>query len=323
MKKQISVVIPTYRRPQLLTKCLHALFNQTLSPTLYDVIVVSDGYDDSTEKLVHEMKHVFSDRLFYLHTEVKKGPAAARNYGWLFSNSQLVAFTDDDCIPDSKWLEELYRVYHGELHMAYTGYVQVPIAKKPTDYEKNVARLEEAEFITANCACTKEALYFIGGFDERFEMAWREDSDLHFKFLRYQVPIVHIPTACVVHPVRKAKWGISLKEQKKGIYNALLFKKFPELYRQRIATHTSYRYYLLLLLLILMLTSGLIRAKVFFIASAVAWMGLTAAFILFRLKGTRKTIAHIVEMVVTSILIPYVSIYWKIYGWVKYKVIMF
>jgi len=323
MKRQISVVIPTYKRPQLLTKCLHALFSQTLSPTLYDVIVVSDGYDDSTEKLVHGMKHLFSNRLCYLHTETKKGPAAARNFGWLFSNSNLIAFTDDDCIPDSRWLEELYTAYKGELHMVYTGRVQVPIARKPTDYEKNVARLEEAEFITANCACTKEALYFIGGFDERFEMAWREDSDLHFQFLRYQVPITHLPTACVVHPVRQAKWGISLKEQKKGIYNALLFKKFPQLYRQRIATHASYRYYLLLLLLILMFISWFIGTHTLFIALFIAWLGLTAAFVIARLKGTRKTISHIMEMVVTSVLIPYVSIYWKIYGWVKYKVILF
>ena len=65
-------------------------------------------------------------------------------------------------------------------------------------------------------------------------MAWREDSDLEFRLLQQGIPIWRLQNALVIHPVRKASWGVSLKEQKKGMFNALLYKKYPGLYRKKI-----------------------------------------------------------------------------------------
>lgn len=67
----------------------------------------------------------------------------------------------------------------------------------------------------------------VEGFDERFKAAWREDSDLHFKFLEHNIPINKSEKAVVCHPERKASWGVSVSEQKKSLYNALLYKKHP------------------------------------------------------------------------------------------------
>src|SRR5690606_4110164 len=125
------------------------------------------------------------------------------------------------------WLETFLNYYHGEQYVAFSGFTHVPITSNPTDYELNIYNLQTAQFITANCACTHWALLMVQGFDERFEVAWREDSDLEFKFISNHIPIFKISEAVVVHPVREVPWGISIKEQKKGIYDALLFKKFP------------------------------------------------------------------------------------------------
>jgi hypothetical protein len=46
-------------------------------------------------------------------------------------------------------------------------------------------------------------------------MAWREDSDLHFKLILNNIPVIMLKDAVVVPPIRKAKWGISTKEEKK------------------------------------------------------------------------------------------------------------
>ena len=45
---RVSVVIPTYKRPELLTRCLDALVRQTLPPSCYEIIVVDDGSDADT-----------------------------------------------------------------------------------------------------------------------------------------------------------------------------------------------------------------------------------------------------------------------------------
>ena len=314
---KISVIIPTYQRPELLRRCLHALTRQTFPKENYQVIVVSDGPDEMTKQTVEEFS---SDQFVFLHTSEKKGPAAARNFGWKQANGILIAFTDDDTLPDPDWLNAIGQSYKGEKEIAYTGRVKVPLSNAPTDYEVNTAGLETAEFVTANCCCTKAALEKTGGFDERFSMAWREDSDLEFQLMLHQIPIVRLEDAVVVHPVRKAAWGISIKEQRKGMFNALLYKKHPELYRDKIQPSPLWNYYLIVL-------SGLIFIALAFtehtngaLISFLIWFLLTTAFIQKRLKNTSKKPKHVVEMIVTSICIPFISVYWQLYGAWKYRV---
>lgn len=320
-KTKLSIVIPTYQRPLLLARCLAALANQTLEQYLYDIIVVGDGYDEQTEHLVRTFDQRLQPQITYIHTEGKKGPAAARNLGWLYADSPLIAFTDDDCVPDGLWLQEIFDAYKEEDQIVYTGAVFVPASQSPTDFEKNTMQLELAEFVTANCICTKKALYHVGGFDERFKLAWREDSDLHFKFLRAKIPIVKLKKAVVIHPVRRAKWGVSIKEQKKGIYNALLAKKYPQLYSKRISHPINSLYYSLLFLLISMSILWLINLKWAFLVSLGIWLFLTVKFILIRLDGTSKSFSHIGEMTLTSMLIPYLSVYWQLYGAIKFRTV--
>ncbi|HEY0273508.1 MAG TPA: glycosyltransferase [Chitinophaga sp.] len=315
---KISVVIATCQRPLLLRRCLTALLMQDFED--YEIIVVSDGTDPASRAVV---KGFSSPLLKYAALPAKKGPAAARNIGWRQAAGTLIAFTDDDTIPDTHWLSRLWQHYHGELEAAFTGRLLVPLHGLPTDYELNTAQLEKADFITANCACTKQALERVGGFDERFTTAWREDSDLEFKLLQAGIPIYTVKTAVVAHPVRKAPWGVSLQEQRKSMYNALLFKKFPRLYRQKIQARPAVHYYAIIGCCLLFLLSLPARVGWLTALSLAAWCWLTLSFTVRRLKNTRKTPSHILEMTVTSLLIPFLSVYWTLYGAGKYRVLFF
>src|SRR5690349_14766529 len=107
MEIKISVVIPTYRRPMLLKNCLQALSLQRFDVNQFEVIVVSDGPDEMSADAVNEY-HPIITNLRFLSLPVKKGPAAARNYGWKSAIGELVAFTDDDCLPDKDWLNQAW-----------------------------------------------------------------------------------------------------------------------------------------------------------------------------------------------------------------------
>lgn len=317
---KISVVVPTYRRPHLLQKCLDRLQEQSFDKSECEIIVVSDGYDSVTEKVVNEFQRRHSN-IFYNHLHQKKGPAAARNLGWQKARGILIAFTDDDCLPDRKWLQGFWQVYHGETEIAFTGQIKVPVSTPPTDYERNLSQMEIADFLTANCCCTRKALERIGGFDEQFSMAWREDSDLEFKLMLAQIPIAYKVDAVVVHPVRKVPWGISVKEQKKSMYNALLYKKYPELYRKKIGKGPRWDYYLMLLSLVLLLTGIVLKQRWISFIALTLWVMLVSRFVRQRLSSTAKTPSHIAEMIATSLIIPLVSVYWKLYGSWKFKVL--
>jgi len=323
MEKKISVVIPTYKRPQLLVNCLDALASQTLDMAAFEVIVVSDGPDRRTRDATTQWHSTHPSMNFrYLATLTKKGPAAARNMGWMAAKAPLIAFTDDDCLPEPGWLEAFVCRYQGEPHLVMTGRVQVPLSAQPTDFERNTAQLQTAEFVTANCCCSKDALLIVGGFDESFGMAWREDSELQFKMITEGIPVLHVDSACVRHPVRPAPWGVSLREQKKGQYNALLYKKYPRLFREKIQKHPVWQYYAALLLFITFCVALVLNLTLLAQLAFTGWLLSIAVFTWKRLRMTRKSMSHITEMMVTSILIPFVSIYWQWYGAVKYRILL-
>jgi glycosyltransferase involved in cell wall biosynthesis len=327
MRPKISVVIPTYRRPQLLYKCLQALLQQHIRPYEYEIIVVSDGPDELTARQVDKFNNAGLVNIRFLPLDKKKGPAAARNYGWKNAIADLIAFTDDDCIPDSDWLyaliEEYYHKQKAPDFIAFTGRINVPLNRKPTDFELNTSHLETAEFVTANCACSRKALDITGGFDERFEMAWREDSDLEFKLIEQNIRIVKVSEALIVHPARSAKWGVSMKEQKKVMFDALLYKKYPELFRRKIQQHPAIPYYIIIGSFIILIAAALMGITDAAIAAAIIYMFLTVRFIWKRLKKTSHHPRHIAEMVITSLAIPFLSIYWTLYGSWKYKVLYY
>ena len=322
MNTKISVIIPTYKRPQLLLQCINALVQQSMASEYFEIIVVSDGYDIETAKAVASIANSRSSQNIYcIHLPVKAGPAAARNFGALHSNSSLLAFTDDDCLPDKDWVSSLWEAWNkdGRQEIAFTGRTLVPVNNPPTDYEKNIAQLETAAFITANCACTKAAFIKAGCFDEAFPVAWREDSEFHFKLLERNIPVVKAAKAVVVHPVRKAAWGISLKEQKKTIYDALLHKKHPSLFKEQIKHYPLFNYYAIVLLAFLAIISLIKNQRIIFTIAILSGTFFIGQFTIKRLSGTSKKSSHIFEMIITSAIIPFLSVYWTLRGSLRYK----
>jgi glycosyltransferase involved in cell wall biosynthesis len=323
MTHGISVVIPTYRRNQLLLRCLQALKEQTFPARRTEVIVCDDDADRTTQRLVECFAQSAPFKLQYVAVTNTQGPAAARNRGWRKATHDVIAFTDDDTIPDPEWLQEGFSAISGAL--AVSGRVVVPLTARPTDYERNESGLERAEFVTANCFVRKAILENLGGFDERFTAAWREDSDLHFQILssRQSPGLERVrvaPSAKVVHPVRPASWGISIRQQKKSVFNALLFAKHPVLYRRKIESGPPVPYYINCVAACV--AAWGIYAGIETVAGGFAaiWGTTTTRFCLRRLKGTSLSPSHIAEMVVTSAAIPWIAIYWRLVGACKFRV---
>ena len=322
----VSVVVPTYKRPELLARCLTALVEQDLDPTSYEIIIVDDAACEETR---HEVEcwaaQIASSghTLRYLPVTGNHGPAIARNVGWRAASSTIIAFTDDDCLPTPGWLRAGVVAFTKEV-VGVSGKLIVPLRHSPTDYELNAAQLANAEFITANCFYRRECLQAVGGFDERFTAAWREDSDLIFRLTKQYThglaSFVFAPNAVVVHPIRPAPWGVSLKQQRKSIFNALLYKKHPELYRQKVQATPPWHYYGILACILTCIFGILTRKQALAFGSASLWMLLTGRFLLRRLHHTSRQRRHVLEMLVTSLFIPPLAIYWRIRGAITFRV---
>ncbi len=396
MSIRVSVLVPTFRRPKLLERCLAALFVQDFDSSSYEIVVVEDAAGQGTSELIDvwtrliekrsgekgrrprrgrrmlsraldrvdgdgggyllnallsdgsdyppakgpvqppadesgnalletrpiELRPVGAPCLRYIALPNRRGPAAARNVGWRKAAGEIIAFTDDDCIPTPGWLRAGVAAFRPGL-IGVSGRLVMPLSSDPTDYELNASSLERSEFVTANCFYRRADLERVGGFDERFDEAWREDSDLMFTLMERvegMVQFTHAPDAVVIHPVRPAHWGISLLQQRKNMYNALLYKKHPSLYRQRLGRVTPWRYYVILIALLVCFAGLVTRQPVLALGAAIVWMATTGLFFLQRLERTSRAPQHVAEMAITSILIPPIALFWRAKGALKYRV---
>lgn len=319
---RVSVVVPTCNRPELLDRCLAALTAQKFDATRFEIILVDDNPHPATRAVAEKWRRRMGGTgpcILYVPSEGPHGPAAARNRGWQSASGTIIAFTDDDTIPYDDWLSSGIAVFDGTVQAAW-GRIIMPLDGKPTDYERDARHLEVAEFVTANCFCLKTLLENLDGFDERFRLAWREDADLYFRMLQGDVAIVHVPQARVEHPIRPARWGISLSQQKKVQFDALLFKKHRALYRKKIRATGRWDYYAIVACLFVMLAAAFTGQSWIGMAALLCWALLTAHFCLQRLRGTALNLSHVAEMIVTSILIPPLAVFWRLVGAIRFRV---
>ncbi|WP_062087224.1 glycosyltransferase [Caballeronia udeis] len=318
----ISVVVPTYHRPAMLERCLASLLTQDYDPARFEIIVCDDGPDDATRACVERIArvHAASGPLVrFVPVTATQGPAGARNAGWRLSRAASIAFTDDDTQPDARWLASGAKELTAGAGVV-SGRIIVPLGKRPTDYETDAAGLAHAEFATANAFMDRAALERIGGFDARFTSAWREDSDLQFALMKAGIPISRADDAIVLHPVRPARWGVSLSQQKKSQFDALLYKKYPLFYKRRIRRRPPLLYYAIVIAVIVLLYAAAWGDARVAGCAAAAWLVMTAWFCVKRLSHTSRGPAHVVEMACTSVLIPFLSIYWRLFGAFKFRV---
>ena len=327
---ELSVVVPTCGRPALLVRCLDALRAQTYAAQAFEIVVVDDGRCDATRTLVQTLAaEARAPTVRYLRpAEGRKGPAQARNLGWMSASGDVIAFTDDDTIAAPDWLERgaaalnRTRDAAGPPWAALAGRVVVPAPPEgalPTDHERMTQGLEGTEFVTANAFVQRAALLEIGGFDERFTRAWREDSDLQFRLQAEIGPVGRCEEAVVVHPARRERWGVSLRQQKNAFFEALLYAKHPERYRQQLGLPVPWDYYAIVLLVVAALTLAWAGIGGSAVVSAGLALALVLRFALRRLRGASKEPGHVVEMLATSAVIPFLSVFWRLRGALHFR----
>lgn len=106
---RVSIIIPTYRRPDLLPRAIASALCQTFED--FELCIVDDASQDSTEEVVRK----FSDkRIRYCRNAINQGGAASRNRGIREARSSYIAFLDDDDV----WMPEKLELQVALLHQS-------------------------------------------------------------------------------------------------------------------------------------------------------------------------------------------------------------
>lgn len=203
----ISVIIPTYNRPAELVSCLQAVARLDYPADRFEVIVVDDGGAAPLDDLVLQFHGTLTIKLL---RQKNAGPAAARNKGASEAIGEYLAFTDDDCAPESNWLQELASQFSKSPDCAvggqtlnalsdniYSAASQLLIAYLYSYYN---ATPDQARFLTSNnLALPADRFRAMGGFDTSYPFAAGEDRELCDRWLHLGHRMVYVQEAVVYH----------------------------------------------------------------------------------------------------------------------------
>jgi GT2 family glycosyltransferase len=203
----VSVVVPTKDRPGELASCLDALGRIDYPREGLEVIVVDDGGQADLEPV---RARAPTELTVSLIRREPGGPAAARNTGAAAAQGDLLAFTDDDCLPERGWIRALSAALAEAPGAACGGRTLNALPANPfSEASAYVQELVYAHynadpkaarfFASNNLAVPRDAFRELGGFDAKGFPRASEDRDFCDRWLASGRPLVYAPGAVVEH----------------------------------------------------------------------------------------------------------------------------
>lgn len=107
----ISVIVCTFNRADLLRDALTSLLEQTHPPDAYEMLVVNNASTDHTAPVVRDLAAAHPDHTLRLVDEARQGLGYARNTGWRAARADLVAYLDDDAVAPREWVAQLVATF--------------------------------------------------------------------------------------------------------------------------------------------------------------------------------------------------------------------
>jgi glycosyltransferase involved in cell wall biosynthesis len=249
---KISVIIPTYNRAQILTRCLKAFEQQTMPLEDFEVIVVNDGSKDNTHKVLQRFKR----KKLNLTTLKQKnaGQGAARNRGLRKAKGKVILLLGDDMFPSPDFLKEHWKTHeqNPEPQVAVLGLIKwhpeldinpfmqwmtngSSILGKFGGHQFAYEKLERGEnpdfnfFYTSNLSLKRS---FLGNnpFDLDFSRYGWEDIELGYRLEKEKGMIMKYNAKAVghhYHPMDES--GLGKRMEMIGRSAHIIDKKYPEL----------------------------------------------------------------------------------------------
>ncbi|MEE9296597.1 MAG: glycosyltransferase [Phycisphaerae bacterium] len=211
---RVSVVIPTYKRPEVARKAILSVLNQDLDPDRYEVIVVDSSPDDRVVSVVKELREAAPCAL-RCYVKKAEGPGPSRNFGAQHARGEFIALMDSDCFASPGWL----RAGMGAFDDSTIGLIQgrtLPQPDVPTGIFTRYVRVESENFIyeCANLFYRRAAFEQAGGFgseynDDAYPSMGGEDVDLAWRVKRSGWRSGFCAAALVHHevqPISMMRW---------------------------------------------------------------------------------------------------------------------
>ena len=215
-QRAISVVICTFNRAKFIGEALDSLAKQTLSPDLFEIVIVNNNCTDDTEAICNDFINNQPDLNIQYVIETNQGLSYARNRGIAESKHPIVTYIDDDAYAKPDFLQYIFDFFMehpkavglgGKVIPRYeveepkwmNSYLDGFVAKM--DKGEKQLRFQSNEYpVGCNMTYTKEILQKVGGFNNKLK--WRaDDKYIGIKVREHSEEVYYLPQLAVEHSI--------------------------------------------------------------------------------------------------------------------------
>ena len=242
----VSVVVPTFNRPEELRRVLNAFEQQRPDDLPFELVVVDDGSDDGTSELLASWR----SRRYPLRfaRQANGGPARARNRALAVASGEIVLFGGDDIEPHPDLVSEHVREHHrrGDPRVAVLGLTRWPEGEELTSTMRHIdgpgaqqfsyavftdgAEYDFRHFYTSNVSVRRDLLRSeAGGFSTDFPAAAFEDAELAYRLSMRGMRIVYRASALAWHHHRYDARSFFQRQLKCGEMADVFVRAHPQL----------------------------------------------------------------------------------------------
>jgi GT2 family glycosyltransferase len=242
----LSIIIPTCNRKNLLYKCLEALSCQRKNVSKTQIIVVNDGKSFSFKRLIKEIKFPVNVKSYYFENQ-KKGPAAARNLGIKKAVHNIILFLGDDILATSDLIEKHLEFHQNneEINKGFLGRViwypnisksnfmdWLEVSGMQADYSIADKKYTDfSHFYTTNISLKKEFLLKNNlFFDEDFIYPLFEDTEYGYRLFKKGFKLFYSQHALAYHWHQLELNSYLQKMKLRGAVGNMFLAKHPELW---------------------------------------------------------------------------------------------
>ena len=245
-----SVVVCSYNREKYIADAIESLINQTLSPELYEILIIDNNSKDRTGAIALDYVQRFSaSHHIHYFKETSQGLCFARNRGIQEAKGKFIVYMDDDGIADSNFLEVQYNFLIDFDYVIGLGGKIIPryVDGKPrwidgileglvskVDHGDKVFQYSGKKYpVGCNMTYRKDILVEVGMFDTGIgqvgdNLVRGDETELYERIKKRNQPVYYLPKSRVEHVIEKnrlTRAHIKKMSEGVGIGRRILYNK--------------------------------------------------------------------------------------------------
>lgn len=255
IKPLVTIIIPTHNSESTLPKVLESLLTIELDKKLVEIIIVDEGSNDNTLRIIKEFAEYNADKFYkikIIRFNENIGVSHARNVGIKQANGRFIFLLDSDVLLKKGTLSRLMELCKNDVGAVSALYLhEHPDLAEKVNYYRYLNRVAKGDILTGAALLRNEVIKKIGYFNESLGYPYTVYEDWEYTMrvrkagyktlIDGRDPLLHLSKNDLINGTRKNTKKIKILNMIRRFKTYFTYSKAKALYQVMRAAPNRYR----------------------------------------------------------------------------------